>query len=109
VPLLARPVLVDSARTALTSTITRRLGISATAGYANGASAFYGSGNDIETRTGEVRLRYALRRATSIYAEYLYFYYNLREQARLAPDLPSVFEQHAVRAGLMLSVKALGK
>jgi hypothetical protein len=109
VPLLAQPILVESAHTELTSTITRRLGLVASAGYANGTSAFYGSGNDIETRTGEVKMRYLLRRSTTIYAEYLYFYYNLREQAILAPDLPSVFGQHAVRVGLTLSVKALGK
>ena len=109
VPLLALPILIDSARTEFAGMIARRLDISASAGYANGASAFYGGGNDIETRTGEVRMRYALRRSTSIYAEYLYFYYNLREQARLAPDLPSLFEQQAIRVGLMFSVKALGK
>jgi hypothetical protein len=109
VPLLARPVLIDSARTELTGTITRHLNVSASAGYANGASAFYAAGNDVETRTGEVKVRYTLRRSTTIYAQYLYFYYDLRQQAELAPNLPSVFGQHAIRVGLTLSVKALGK
>jgi hypothetical protein len=109
VPLLAQPILVESAQTELTSTITRRLGLMASAAYANGTSAFSGGGNDIETRTGQVKMRYLLKRSTTIYAEYRYFYYNLRQQAILVPDLPSVFGQHALRIGLTLSVKAFGK
>ena len=34
-----------------------------------------------------------------MYAEYLYYYYDLRGQRALAPDLQPVFEQHGVRAG----------
>ena len=55
-----------------------------------------------ETRTGQARVRYALSRAVALYSEYLYFYYDLRGQASLAPDLPSAFEQHGVRVGVML-------
>ena len=64
---------------------------------------------NFETYTGEVKLRYALKRSFALYTAYLYYHYDLRGQALLAPDLPSVFEQHGARVGFMLFLEALGR
>ena len=108
------PVFSDGARVELTGLISRRLDLSALAGYATAASALVAAtpsngSRNLETYTGEVKLRYALKRSFALYTEYLYYHYDLRGQAFLAPDLPSVFEQHGARVGFMLFLEALGK
>ena len=107
--LLTEPVFSEGLRVELTGVINRRVDVSADAGYATGASAIYRSTQDLETRTGEVRIRYALKRSFALYTEYLYYYYDLRGQARLVPDLPTVFEQNGLRVGLMLFIQPLGR
>ena len=78
------------------------------AGYATADSAFQTS-QALETYTGQVMVRYALKRSIALYSEYLYYYYDLREQDALAPGLPAVFEQHGVRVGVSLFLEALGR
>jgi hypothetical protein len=105
---LSEPVFSDGSRMELAGLISRRLDLSAVAGYATGASLLAGS-RKLETYTGEVRLRYALTRSFALHTEYLYYHYDLRGQAFLAPDLPSVFGQHGARVGFMLFLDALGR
>jgi hypothetical protein len=106
-PLLSGPVFTDAARAQLTGLITRKMDLSAVAGYATGASAVYVSTQDLETRNFDVKLRYGLKRSLAVYTQYLYYYYDLRGQARLALGQPSVFGEHAVRLGFTLFVEPL--
>jgi len=99
---LNEPVFSNGARAELSGLISRRVDLLAAAGYATAASAITRNTQDLETRTGQVRIRYALKRSFAIYSEYLYYYYDLRGQARLAPDLPSVFERHGIHVGFMI-------
>lgn len=105
---LRGPVFSDGARTELRGLIGRRVELSATAGYATGASAL-SEATPFDTYTGEVRFRYALKRSVAAFSEYQYYFYDMRGQTGLAPDLPSVFEQQTVRVGLVLRIEALGK
>ena len=107
--MLSEPVFSDGARVELTGLITRRIDVSAMAGYATAASAIHPTDQNLETHTGDVRIRYALKRSFALYSEYLYYYYDLRGQTRLAPGLPSVFEQHGIRVGFMVFAEALGR
>jgi hypothetical protein len=106
---LTEPVLSSAARAELIGLITRRADLSAAAGYVRGASAIPSSTLNLDTRTGDVRIRYALRRSFGLYSEYQYYFYDLRGQTRLAPDLPSVFGQHRISVGFMLFATPLGK
>jgi hypothetical protein len=106
---LTEPVLIHGAWLGLTGLITRRVDVSAAAGYATGASALSLSSQNLNTSTGNVRIRYAFKRSFALYSEYLYYYYDLRGQASVAPSLPPVSEQHRVRVGLMLFVEPLGR
>ena len=106
-PLLHSPAFVDGARAQLTGLITRTIDLLAVAGYASGASAFYLNTQDLETRTFNVKVRYALKRSFALYTEYLYYYYDLRGQVGLAPGQPSVFGEHGIRVGLTLFVEPL--
>jgi hypothetical protein len=100
------PVVSDGARVELTGLLSRRLDLSVLAGYAKGASALSDSG-DYETQTGEVGLRYAIKRSFAIYTQYFYYYYDVRDQGLLAPELPRSFDQHGARVGLMVFLEAL--
>ena len=102
IPVLHEPVFNDSARVELRGLVSRRLDVSAAAGYAVGQSALNRTNKPFDTYTGTIRARYGVARSFALYAEWLYYYYNLHGQAALAPDLPSTFQQHGLRVGLML-------
>ncbi len=106
---LNEPLLSDSVRAELRGLIARRLDLAASAGYATAASALSGASQELDTYTGTVKIRYALKRSFALYSEYLYYYYDQRGQSSLAPGLPSVFEQHGVRLGLTCFIEALGR
>jgi hypothetical protein len=99
---LTEPIFADGVRVALTGLITRRIDLSSSAGYASGESTVYGGANGLNTYTGNVRLRYAVKQPLAVYSEYLFYQYDLRGHARIAPDLPAVFKQHVIRVGVML-------
>jgi hypothetical protein len=104
-PLFREPVLSDGASVSLAGLLTRRLDVAASAGYANGASAL-NELDSLNTYTGDVTVRYALRRAIALYGQYLYFSYDLSGRERLAPSLSPTFRQHGVRIGVALWASA---
>ncbi len=106
---LNEPLLSDSVRAELSGLISRRLDVAASAGYVTATSALPGANENLDTYTGTVKIRYALKRSFAIYSEYRYYYYDQRGQSSLAPGLPSLFEQHGVRIGLTLFTEALGR
>jgi hypothetical protein len=87
--------------------IGRRIDVSGLAAYATAVSAISRNTRNLSTYTGEARIRYALTRGFAVYSEYLYYYYDLRGQARLAAGLPSVYRQHGIRVGFMLFAQPL--
>jgi hypothetical protein len=107
--MLPEPVFSDGARAELTGAINRRVGVSATASFANGQSAFSRAARHLETYSGYLRILFELRPSVGVFSTYQYYYYDLRGQARLASDLPSVFEQQGFRVGFMLWGRALGR
>ena len=95
------PVLADGARVGLIGLVSRRVDVSALAGYANAVSVITRETRNYSTYVGEVRLRYALARSLAVYSEYVYYNYNLAEQARAA-GVPAAYQQHGIRAGVMI-------
>ena len=109
IAVLRGPVFRDVARLELNGLATRRLDVSASAGYVVGQSALVQSSQRFDAYTGTTRARYAVTRSFALYAEYLYYYYDLRGQRALAPDLQPVFEQHGVRVGVMFWARPVGR
>ena len=109
VALFRQPVFRDAGRVEAAGLVTRRVDVMIAAGYANGASAVSLDGSRFHTYTGSVRARYAFGRPFAVYAEYLYYHYNLRGQAALAPDVPAVFEQQGIRAGITVWARPIGR
>lgn len=109
-PVLSEPVFSDGSSLMLAGLLTRRLDLSAMAGYARGASALSSrTTSDLESYTADVRLRYGLKHWFAVYTQYSYYHYDLGGQANLAPELPSAFGQHTARVGLMLFLEARRK
>jgi predicted porin len=108
-PVLSEPVFSDGSSLQLTGLLTRRLDLSVMAGYARGASALSRTTSDLESYTADIRLRYGLKHWFAVYTQYAYYHYDLGGQADLAPELPSAFDQHSARVGLMLFLEARRK
>src|SRR5688572_13736900 len=66
---LGQPVLSDGARLELTGLIARPIDLSASAGYVTAASAF-SAAQSLVTYTGQVAIRYALKRSVALSSEY---------------------------------------
>ena len=103
-----QPVVSGGTTVALTGLPARRVDFSVSAGYATADSA-YQTAQALKTYTGQVMVRYAMRRSVALYSEYLYYYYDQRGQVPLAPGLPAVFEQHGIRVGVSLFLLGLGR
>jgi hypothetical protein len=109
IAVLREPVFRDAAHLEVSGLVSERIDVSASAGSSVGESALSRNNQRFDTYTGTTRARYAVSRSLAFYAEYLYYYYNLHGLADLAPDLPSRFEQHGVRVGLMLWARPVGR
>jgi hypothetical protein len=106
---LDQPLLSDGTRAELTGLIARRVDLAASFGLATATSAVFGATGTLDTYTGTVKVRYALKRSLAVYSEYLYYYYDQGGQSSLVPDLPAVFKQHGIRVGLTLFIEALDR
>jgi hypothetical protein len=109
IAVLLEPVFRDAARLEVSGLLADRLDVSASAGMSVGASAFTDKRERHDAYTGTARVRYAVGRSLAVYGEYLYYYYRFHDLAGLAVNLPSRFQQHGVRAGLMLWARPVGR
>ena len=106
---LNQPVLADGGRLELEGLLTRRIDLKVSGGYVDAASVFAPSTEPLKTYTGQVSMRFALKRSVAVSSEYLYYYYDLGAQAGFSPDLPAKFEQHGGRVGIVLFLETLGR
>jgi len=109
VSVLGQPVVADGARVEVMGLPARRVDLALLAGYATADSAISQSAQTLKTYTGQVTVRYALKRSIALYSEYLYYYYDQRGPDQLVRGLPPIFEQQGVRVGVALFVEALGR
>jgi len=109
VPELADPVAVDGFSALLEGLLSRRTELHVAAGYSSGKSALQRNNLMFDTYTGNVRVRYGVTSLLALYGEYLYYYYDFREQFGLAPGLPRSLDRSAIRAGLTLWLPLLGR
>lgn len=106
---LNEPVLADGAHFVLNGLLTRRIDLTISGGYVEAASAMAPSSDPLQTYTGRVAMRFALNRSVAVSSEYLYYYYDLGAQTGFSPGLPTIFEQHGGRIGMVLFLKPVGR
>jgi hypothetical protein len=82
--------------------INRNLDVLASGAYARGQSTFVTDGSVFNTRTVDVRLRYALSRTWATYVEYLYYYYRFDQAMLLSPLFGPSLDRSGLHVGLTL-------
>jgi hypothetical protein len=106
VALLTEPVVSNSTYVGVSGLLRRRVDLAARAGYVT-TNSVADSDRQLDSYTGNVRIRFAATRSLALYGEYVYFSYDLAQYQRVASDLPSSFNQHGIRIGLMVWGSAL--
>jgi hypothetical protein len=109
IAVLSEPVFRDAVRLEACGLVGKRTDVSASAASSVGASALNQNSQRFDSYTGTVRTRYTFSRSLSVYGEYLYYYYRFHDLSGLATGLPGRFEQHGLRAGLMLWARPVGR
>jgi hypothetical protein len=109
VPGLSEPVFTDGFTARIGGSFSRAVEAVVMVAYTSGASALTRGSPAFDTYTSNARLRVALTRAVSVYAEYLYYLYDFRRQAGLVPGMVPALERNGIRIGLTLVVPTLGR
>jgi hypothetical protein len=100
-PVFPEPVFSNGGRFSVSGLLTRRMDMSVSAAFVSSESPISIS-RRINSRTGNVRLGYAVSRHLLLYSEYVYYSYDLSAREDLPVDLPSMVDQHGFRIGATL-------
>jgi hypothetical protein len=106
---LRAPVFTDGVTLETTGLLSRRTEFRASAAYSTGAPTLGGSIANYTTYTGTVRIQRTLTRASWLYGEYLYYFYDFGSALLVQPGLPTSLERNGVRVGVTLSLHAFGR
>ena len=104
---LPTPVVNNGTSLALSGLLTPRVDILVSGGYATGESILNRNSLVFDTYTGNAKIRYAVSRTFALFAEYLYYYYDIQNGALLMPGLPPGLRRNGVRTGLTLWMPAV--
>jgi hypothetical protein len=106
---LRAPVFTDGVTVETSGLLSHRTEFRASAAYSTGAPTLGGSIANYTTYTGTVRVQRTLTRTASLYGEYFYYFYDFGSALLVQPGLPTSLERNGVRAGVTLSLNALGR
>ena len=101
---LTEPVMTNASSVGVGGLLTRKLDLSSSLGYSSGDSILSRTELLFETYTGNVKLQYAVNNTFAVFAQYLYYFYDFRQNAQLPANVPVGLERNGVRAGLTLRV-----
>lgn len=107
VPGLAEPVFTNGVTADIQGLLARRLDVTLSAGYSQGASALTLNSLRFDTYRGSVRFQFALAKSAAIHAEYLYYLYDFLGNVQLPFGASPRMERNGVRVGLRLLIPAL--
>jgi len=106
---LRAPVFTDGVTLETTGLLSRRTEFRASAAYSTGAPTLGGSIANYTTYTGTVRIQRTLTRASWLYSEYFYYFYDFGSALLVQPGLPTSLERNGVRVGVTLSLHEFGR
>lgn len=103
---LASPVITNGGTLAVSGHLFPRTDITASGSYTNGEAVAVGTPAHLSTYSGDITLRFALTRSTSMTAQYLRYQYTLTDlqPIALAAGLPPNLTRNAVRIGIVTGV-----
>ncbi|HEY1304583.1 MAG TPA: hypothetical protein VGF24_13570 [Vicinamibacterales bacterium] len=102
VPGIRDPLFSDSVNTSLDGFLNRRVDLHVAGGLSFGKSAVVSlEQNDFRTYTGSARLRSAITKSWALFAEYVYYSYNLGQAIlTTTAGVPQALDRNTVRVGL---------
>lgn len=97
---LAEPFFSDAVSATLRGYVGRRVSLTASAAYSNGAGIYSSVGRGFAAYTGTAQSQYALSRTVALSAQYFYYHYDINGELFVAPGLTRRFDRQGVHAGL---------
>jgi hypothetical protein len=104
---LPQPVTTEGFLASLNGLWSRRIDLTASAGYSKGQSAVTRRAIAFDTYLADARVRFRVTDKVAAYIQYLFYYYDFYGNNELAPGFSSGLERNGVRAGLTFWVPAL--
>lgn len=104
---LVEPVFTRGVSFDMTGLLTRRMDLTASAGYATGASALNRQSLTFDTYTATTRMRYAVSSTLAAQVEYLYYFYDFLGGAHVPFGRAPRLARNGVRAGISVWVPLL--
>ena len=103
----ATPIVNNGAKAAVTGSLTSRVDVAFSGGYARAESILNSATLSIDAYTSEVNVRYALTRTFALTGAYLYYYYMADDGTLLLPGMPPGLRRNGVRVGFTVWTPAL--
>jgi hypothetical protein len=107
IPGFTTPVFANGFTAEIAGLCTSRIDVFASVLYSSGVSVISRDALALDTRSADVRIRYAFTSTLAVYGQYLYYFYDSRGNRLLTPGIPPGLERNAIRAGVTLWVRAL--
>jgi hypothetical protein len=105
-----QPVFSDAVNGSLSGFFTRRTDLYVSGGFSTGdAGTVSVAQNRVRTYTGSARVRTALNETFALFAEYLYYNYDLGSAVIVADGLPRSLDRNTARVGVSVWVPVLRK
>ena len=107
---LRDPVFSDAVNASVDGFLSRRVDLHAGGGLSLGdTSGAATTQSDVRTYTGSVRIRSAINQSLALFAEYVYYSYNLGTAVITTPGIPQSLDRNTVRVGITAWVPLLRK
>jgi hypothetical protein len=105
-----QPVFSDAVNGSFSGFFTRRTDLYVSGGFSTGdAGTVSVSQNRVRTYTGSARLRTALNQTFALFAEYVYYNYDLGSAVIVADGVPRSLDRNTARVGVSVWVPVLRK
>jgi len=102
------PYLVDAVSGKLAGQLSRKLGLSGSAGFTNSRVAV-DLDNGFSRLYARARVLYSLNRYLPVFAEYVYYHYRFDRPVGPSINLPLFMTRHGLRAGLFYTMPLVGR
>jgi len=102
------PYLVDAVSGKLAGQLSRKLGLSGSAGFTNSRVAV-DLDNGFSRLYARGRVLYSLNRYLPVFAEYVYYHYRFDRPVGPSINLPLFMTRHGLRAGLFYTMPLVGR
>ena len=107
---LRDPVFSDAVNASVDGFLSRRVDLHAGGGFSLGdAAGATTTQSSVRTYTGSARVRSAINQSLALFAEYVYYNYNLGAAVITTPGIPQSLDRNTVRVGITAWMPLLRK